>query len=315
MMEEQTLDAINARFNEDIQRQVDGTLPAGHVYRLGVPGEILQSTGFPNLPIELNADILLRKATVYGHDFSLLEIVDLPKLIQNPLAVFAYGDKKKAQNILIEVESKNGKKFLVGISLNPKISGKNIEVNSVRNVFPKDTHEWVNWIGQGKGLYYDKEKVLKILDQQRINPADVAFGFPEKNQVQQEKSKLSEFVLNPATKVVQNFQNPKLPEEEVKKNIKKAVPSAELKQALDKVESMKSKETTKNQINNMKNTLTIALLLASAACGAQTHFPKNYNVDLGGGVNDAGNYTPVAAVGYTFNNVESSVPRKEYEGR
>jgi hypothetical protein len=54
---------------------------------------------------------------------------------------------------------------------------------------------------------------LKILDQQRINPADVAFGFPEKNQVQQEKSKLSEFALNSATKIVQNFQNPKLPEE------------------------------------------------------------------------------------------------------
>jgi hypothetical protein len=53
----------------------------------------------------------------------------------------------------------------------------------------------------------------------------------------------------------------------------------------------------------MKKTLTIALLLSSAVCGtAQTHFPKNYNVDLGGGVNDAGNYTPVVAVGYTFNN-------------
>jgi hypothetical protein len=50
-------------------------------------------------------------------------------------------------------------------------------------------------------------------------------------------------------------------------------------------------------------TITIALLLSSAIYGtAQTHFPKNYNVDLGGGVNDVGNYTPVAAVGYTFNN-------------
>jgi hypothetical protein len=157
-MEELTIEVINARFNEELQRQVNGTLPKGHVYRLGYPKVILLSTEFPNLPIELNADILLRKATVYGHDFGLSEIVDLPKTIQNPLAVFAYGDKTKAQNILIEVESKNGKKFLVGISLNPKISGKNIEVNSVRNVFPKDAHEWINWINQGKGLYYNKKK-------------------------------------------------------------------------------------------------------------------------------------------------------------
>jgi hypothetical protein len=52
----------------------------------------------------------------------------------------------------------------------------------------------------------------------------------------------------------------------------------------------------------MKTTLTISLLLASAVCVAQTHFPKNFNVDLGGGVNDVGNYTPVASIGYTFNN-------------
>jgi hypothetical protein len=203
---------------------------------------------------------------------------------------------------LIEIESKNGKKFLVGISLNPKISGKNIEVNSVRNVFPKDTHEWINWINQGKGLYYNKEKVLNLLDQQRINPADVAFGFPERNQVQQEKSKLSELALNSAAKVVKEFQNPKISEEKIVKKITKAVPSADLKQALEKIKRMRPAETSKNQISSsMKKTLTIALLLASAVCGAQTHFPKNYNVDLGGGVNDAGSYTPVAAVGYTFN--------------
>ena len=206
------LEAVNARFNEELQQQIDGTLPEGHVYNLGMPGTILTATGFPNLPIELNADILLRKATIYGHDFDLSEIIDLPQAIQNPIAVFSYGDKSKAQNIIIETESKDGKKFLVGVSLNPNIRGKNIEINSIRNVFPKDTHEWVHWINQGKGLYYDKEKVLSFLDQRRINPADVAFGFPE-NQVQQENSKLSESDWDSATKIIQDFENPKLPEE------------------------------------------------------------------------------------------------------
>ena len=214
-------------------------------------------------------------------------------------------------NILIEIESKDGKKFLVGISLNPKISGKNIEVNSVRNVFPKDMHEWVNWINQNKGLYYNKKKVLNLLDQQRINPADVAFGFPEKNQVQQENPKLSESALDSATNVVKNFQNPKLPEEKAEKNIK-ATPSALLKQTIDNINNS---QQTKNQINSMKKTLTIALLLASAVCGAQTHFPKNYNVDLGGGINDAGNYTPSDTVHISIGHVENSVARQEYERR
>ncbi|MDR1459039.1 MAG: hypothetical protein LBI60_02355, partial [Bacteroidales bacterium] len=226
MSEAVNLEAVNETFNEELQQQIDGKLPKGHVYKLGNPGNILQSTGFPNLPIELNADILLRKATVYGHNFDLSEIKNLPEAIQNPLAVFSYGDKTKAQNILIEVESKDGKKFIVGVSLNPNIKGKNIEVNSVRNVFPKDTHEWINWINQGKGLYFDKEKVLNFLDQQRINPADVAFGLPE-NQVQQENPKLSgsEFPkqqsnsadvgkrFNHAAKIVENFENPEISDE------------------------------------------------------------------------------------------------------
>jgi hypothetical protein len=55
---------------------------------------------------------------------------------------------------------------------------------------------------------------------------------------------------------------------------------------------------------DMKKTLSILLLLlASAVCVAQTHFPKNFNVDLVGGINDVGHYTPVASIGYTFNSL------------
>jgi hypothetical protein len=50
----------------------------------------------------------------------------------------------------------------------------------------------------------------------------------------------------------------------------------------------------------MKKLLLMAMLLAGGACYGQTHFPKNFNVDVGGGVNDAGNATPVAGLGYTF---------------
>jgi hypothetical protein len=128
----------------------------------------------------------------------------------------------------------------------------------------------------------------------------VAFGFPEKNQVQQEKSKLSEFALNSATKIVQNFQNPKLPEEKTIKNIKKVTPSAALKQAIDSIDNT---QQTKNQIkNSMKKTLTIALLLSSAMyCGARTHFPKNY--------------MPSDTVHISIGHVENDLSRKEYEGK
>ena len=216
------LEEVNARFNSELQQQIDGTLPAGHVYQLGMPGAILQSAGIPVSPIELKAKKLREKSGNPEHPYDISEIKDLPKAINNPLAVFSYGDKTKAVNLITEIE-RNGKKFLVGISMNPVVRGERLEINDIRNVFPKDTHEWVNWINQGKGLYYNKEKVLKFLDQQQINPAEVAFGLPE-NQAQQENSKLSESAKDSATKIIEEFENPKLPEEKMHSSDKKTRP-------------------------------------------------------------------------------------------
>ena len=41
-----------------------------------------------------------------------------------------------------------------------------------RNVFPKDR---LHWVEQGKLLYADKNKIQALIDQQRINLADVAY--------------------------------------------------------------------------------------------------------------------------------------------
>jgi hypothetical protein len=228
-IQQNELEAVNQRFNEELQRQVEGTLPKGHVYQMGMPGAILQSIGMPISSIELSAERLADKASeeyIHAHPFNIAEVKDLPKAIQNPIAAFAYGNKSKAVNIITEVEH-NGKKFLVGIALNPTINNKKLSVNSIRSVFPKDTHEWVNWIKQGKGLYFNKEKVLSFLTNSR-HPADVAFGFPD-NQVQQGNSKLAYSDLEYAVKVIQTFENPKILEGKSEKKYEKAVPSAALR--------------------------------------------------------------------------------------
>ena len=81
------------------------------------------------------------------------------------------------------------------MSLNPTVGGKRLEINSVRNVFPKDNAEWLNWISQGKSLYLDKEKVQTMIDQQRTILADVDY-----------------LDLEDIAKVIENFGYPKLPE-------------------------------------------------------------------------------------------------------
>ena len=150
---------ISNRFNSELQQQIDGTLPKGHIYSLGYPERNLLSAGLPNLPIELNAIRLAEKASEnYRHPFNIAILKNLPKAINDPIAVFSYGDKTKAVNIITEIEA-NRKNILVGIALNPEINGKKLNINSVRTVFPKDFSEWENWINQGKALYLNEEKM------------------------------------------------------------------------------------------------------------------------------------------------------------
>ena len=73
------------------------------------------------------------------------------------------------------------------------VKGKALEINSVRNVFPKDNAEWLNWISQNKLLYADKEKIQALIDKQQTNLADVNY-----------------LNLDDVAKKVKDFENPKL---------------------------------------------------------------------------------------------------------
>lgn len=215
----------NEKFNNELQQQINGTLPKGHVYELGNPSEVLLSAGLPNLPIEMAASQLAYKSSSGKHDFDLSEVMDLPNAISNPIAVFEYGDKKKAQNILTILEH-NGDHFLVGMFIRPTVKGRVLEINSIRNVFPKNGLSIVRWIADGKLTYADKKELLNFLDQQRTNYADVAFVLPDE-QVKQEKAEVQDSVVksksnqqynsadvrklfNLAANIIRSFENPSI---------------------------------------------------------------------------------------------------------
>ena len=190
-----TLEEINQTFNEELQQQIDGTLPNGHIYQLGSPSAALLSTGIADVPIELNSTRLEDKSKNFGHDYDLSELKDLVKAIHNPMAIFAYGDKNKSQNIIVEIQHE-GKNFIVGLSIRPSVGGRILDINSIRNVFPKDNAEWLNWISQGKMLYADKERIQGLINQQRTNLADVDY-----------------LDLDSIANIINSFENPTLPEE------------------------------------------------------------------------------------------------------
>lgn len=155
----------------------------------------MQKCGFPkNQRIEISASHLEFKSKLARHPFELNEIKGFDKALQEPVGVFAYGDKNKSQNVIVNIEQK-GKNFLAGIYFNQNKRG--YDVSDIRTIYPKENVEWLNWINQGKMIYGNKEKLQALIAQQRMNVAEV------NSQVAQ--SPLYEHCLESANNILEKF--------------------------------------------------------------------------------------------------------------
>jgi len=155
----------NEKFNAELDMLLRGELPMGHVFGLGFPGEILRKAGFPgDQRMELSAARLSEKSRAEWHPFEPGYIRNLVRLLNEPVAVFSYGDKEKAKNVIVEVQ-KDGKNFLAGIHFDQEHRGAKIA--DIRTIFNKDNDDWLNWINQGKLLYAATEKLRVVVDQRR----------------------------------------------------------------------------------------------------------------------------------------------------
>ena len=191
------MEEVNRKFNDELDAYADKSLPQGHRFDLGMPSPELESAGFPRLPISMRSSVIGIKSNMTRHMFAPSDLKDLVKAIQKPIAVFSYT-KDNMRNVIVDLE-RGGKHFLVGVTLGYK--GNGIEINSVSGLFPKDSHEWIKWIQDGKAVRIDqKEKVLNLIDSLRTNPAESArIGLD----------------LDNTANIVQGFENPKLPDENV----------------------------------------------------------------------------------------------------
>lgn len=172
---QETSDAINARFNEELKEQIEGTLPKGHIYSLGMPSNALRSAGVPNLPIELTARRLATKASQEYHSehpFELSDIQDLPKAIAHPIAVFDSSTRSDSTVVLTELQDSRGVNFVVALRVVRSSVSRSLEidVNDIRSIYPKDrVTSILKWITSGKMLWVDKKKALSWITTQLPN--------------------------------------------------------------------------------------------------------------------------------------------------
>jgi hypothetical protein len=144
-------DSINSVFNERLRQQIDGELEKGFIYELGMPSEVLISAGMENYPIEMAASRLVDKSMQENHPFELSEVFDLPKAIQNPLAVFRSATKVGAFVVLTELKHE-GRNFVAAVQINQRKSDLN--VNSIRSIHYRTLKNIIGWIEDGLGEYF-----------------------------------------------------------------------------------------------------------------------------------------------------------------
>lgn len=168
-------DAINVRFNEELKKQIEGTLPKGHIYSLGMPSNALRSAGVPNLPIELTARRLATKASQEYHSehpFELSDIQNLPQAIAHPIAVFDSSTRSDSTVVLTELQDSRGVNFVVALRVVKSSASRSLEidVNGIRSIYPKDrVTSILKWITSGKMLWVDKKKALSWITTQLPN--------------------------------------------------------------------------------------------------------------------------------------------------
>lgn len=180
-------EGINNTFNNELEQLKKGTLPKGHIFKLGNPTKILQAAGIPNLPIELAASRLKDKSKQDNHPFDLSDIKDLAIAVQNPLAVFDSSTQLGSFVVLTEL-TRNGKNFIAAIEANKK---KNlIEINDIRSVYPRNNMQIISAINDNLTRYADKQKMREWFSKQRFNSAEVKGLFSR------------------ASNIVQKFENP-----------------------------------------------------------------------------------------------------------
>ncbi|MDE5811584.1 MAG: hypothetical protein K2H61_04655, partial [Muribaculaceae bacterium] len=210
------LERVNRRFNEELQQQVDGTLPKGHIYQMGMPGETLRAAGVEDLPIELSAERLATKASESyksNHPFELGAVTGLVEAINNPIAVFDSATRSGVKVILTTLQYK-GQNFVVALEAQKRNTGKShaVEVNNILSLYPKEGVEGIlNWINKGKMLYRDNKKMRAFFHDQW--PDYIVEGKDALN-IEVNQKATSDADLNSriesAAKIVNEFENPKL---------------------------------------------------------------------------------------------------------
>lgn len=194
-------DETNERFNEELERYSNGNMDKNEMFHLGNPRGVMRMF-LPDLPIVMRQRVVTKGAEK-KHDVEVSALSDMPQQIAHPIFVF----KKDTDTIgiLTEMKDRNGRNVFVAFDIADtiQVGGNYLEVNNVLTIHGRRIGNIVKPIIENNSLQWvDKKKALKWFSS----------ASPD---VQQE---ITIQELSDAAKVVKDFENPSVKEENSNRN-------------------------------------------------------------------------------------------------
>ncbi len=181
-------------FNEQLERYANGSMKSNEYITLGLPSGILSHFMPSN-------DIILRQAVVTKalkkHGLTTDNIKNLPSSIANP--IFVFKSNNESVSVLTELKGNDGNNLFVAIELGieRQMGHRFLEVNDILTIHGREAKNIIEPIIENESLRYaDKEKAYRWL-----------------SSVQTNEQAITNDMLDSATKVINNFENPSVPED------------------------------------------------------------------------------------------------------
>lgn len=199
LREQRYIDEVNAQYNARLLELNENRDAKKRVLHLGRPQKFLRDAGIVDTEIEMEFDKFIRKSSdnyKHDHPFTAEDILDLPKAINAPIAVFK--STNGVDKVILTEIKKDGMNFIVTIKAveRKRKGGVILEVNEIETLYPKKSKGIVSWINKELASNVDKEKALAWAEALRTN----------------RETELTEQELNAATKIIKDFPNPKISE-------------------------------------------------------------------------------------------------------
>ena len=140
LREQRYIDEVNAQYNARLLELNENRDAKKRVLHLGRPQKFLRDAGIVDTEIEMEFDKFIRKSSEnYKHDhpFTAEDILDLPKAINAPIAVFK--STNGVDKVILTEIKKDGMNFIVTIKTveRKRKGGVILEVNEIETLYPK----------------------------------------------------------------------------------------------------------------------------------------------------------------------------------